>query len=288
MNKKGKILTGIIVGCLGATMLTSCSLSAGQNANIDSIYDRLGEITLSVDKAVDLLDEVRFNLKYHVNGFEKFEVNSTVIDAMAGSNNSYQYTLVADHSTNMKKHYMEQHLNDGEVYDIQAYNYNSYYDVKSGYIYTRSFYNNAFHESFHETDLEYGYSNFNLFPKITSENITDFTKENDTYVIKLKMTSLSDYADYSRTTYYITYKIKDYKFTEFSLVNLTEISESILDEKDEFGNAYLENPTIKKLTQLTSTFKYGEDINLEFLNNGLKAIDDRIESGDLEYGTSHN
>ena len=307
MNKKGKILTGIIVGCLGATMLTSCSLSAEQNTNIDSmlnkgnalidsIDDRLNETTLSINKAVSLLDEVRFNLKYHVNGFEKFEVNSTVMDESSGANSSYQCTLVADYSTNMKKHYMEQQRsNDSEIYNIAAYNYNSYFEVKSGYNYNKYTYKTTsspnelqIQESLHETDMEYGYSIFNLLPNITAENITDFTKEDDTYVIKVKMTSITDADPYYRTTYYITYKIKDYKLTEFSLVNLTEISESILDEKDEFGNAYLENPTIMQLAQLTSTFKYGEDINLEFLNNGLKAIDDRIESGDLEYGTSHN
>ena len=91
MNKKGKILTGIIVGCLGATMLTSCSLSAEQNTNIDSmlnkgdaLIDSLGD---SLDKSNSLIDKLDEKLNYlNTSNISKDEAIVTLQNALFNLN----------------------------------------------------------------------------------------------------------------------------------------------------------------------------------------------------------
>lgn len=254
----------------------------GSEVDLETLNDAITNASAKIEGA-ELLNEVKDNLVNCTNGFEKFEINATTTTYSDQSDETTtEYHVVTDFSGDIKAIYREDYIDNDKTY-IYAFKYNT--DSQSGYTYS----NFNSYEELYKTTSEEDHTPFTLHFGITANNILEVTKDGDTYIIKTKLTGASqtDNDSYERTTILATYEIKDNKFTKVSFNITFQTGDAFSDEVDEFGNAYLENITSDKEGSMSVEFNY-EDINLEFLNDGLKAIDDKIESGDLEYSTSNN
>ena len=292
MNKKGKILTSIVVGLLGATMLTSCSLSAEQNASVDNLLSKgnslieildqkLEELSFTPEKAIEMYEDSKFNLQYRVNGCDIYELSLESKNEI--TMDSTILTYISDYSTPIKKEYHHGGIFVGDdTISTAVQKFNS--KTESGYIYN---YDGEMQiETLSETSISNCYNSMIAMDILLyEENIVSFTKENDVYIIKSKSTYLNEISenDYLKSTQYMTYKIKDNKIIEVVSTYISESADGLSDLKDEFGNNYLIGGKLESYYTLTFKYKYGNDVNLKPLNDKIDEIDARIESGELTF-----
>ena len=265
----------------------------GSDVDLKTLNDAIAEVDAKVE-AAELLNEMKANLNNCTNGFEKFQINATSTES--SSQIELEDKFVVDYSTSIKKYYLTSTSNEqGASQQITAYKFDSTPSVNAGYHYSQYTTNESsqtpsISETLRHATSADGNLKFGMFPEIDATNIVAYTKDGDTHIITIEA-SKTDYFDssrtsYARSTYNITYKIQDSKFTEIQVSMRTDLSDSLSDERDKFGNAYLETPQIMQDVTLSTTFTY-DNIDLNFLNNGIANIDERIESGDLEYTESN-
>lgn len=271
-------------------MTFNYEIKYGSDVDLATLENAISEVDEKIE-AAELLNTINSNFSNHTNGFEKFEVNltQTFIDDKISINSK----IICDHSTEIKKTYVNTpFVYDGDIaiadhISVFKRNINT---GDSGYTYYKTTYpeTSSSQEEVYEglyqatNDSSILYSIF--LEEFKNLNITSFIKENDAYTIKIKYTETNiDFDSYhTRITCYATYKIKNSRFTDVSLIYTAEYSETLSDKIDEFGNAYLENPTETISTTLSANFEY-ENIDLKTLNDTIAEIDKKIENGDIEY-----
>lgn len=297
MKKKGKILTGIMVGCLGAVMLTSCSLSTEQNTAVDNLLnkgdiliDSLGEslekgnslidlldeklnssnaINISKDEAIVTLQNALFNLQYRINGCEITEIQLSAKDII--TNIDYEYQEITDTSTDIKKQYAYGHPYFGPDAELSTSvrKYNT--KDETGYRYYKEL--NQLEE---ETNINTFYTDlFGLgSPNLESlkDCITKAEKVNGEYSISILQ--ISERGETRRSLLNYIIKIIDNKITN---ITITSVDETI--------NEYILPTTydVESIMTFNYEIKYGSDVDLETLENAISEVDEKIESGELTY-----